>query len=469
MGMFDIGQKLMVAFCTPWPGRRMPDGRVVHQLGDPEWMRARYGLSVTTNINMCEFFADFMEVGDARSRIAAACLSHQPRPEFLFFLDWDVIVPPDALTKLLFRARCFPDYDVYAGVYCCKGVNPPDPLIYRDCGEGAFWDWTVGDLLTTDQQGIRTVHNGLSLIRMSLFERMLQTGVVHGDGSDQDDEPFFKTVSEWHEVDGARMHKEGTEDFYFYAKAREVRCKIMVDTSVLAAHKDFRTGIKYGLPTDYGPAARAKWLRKGAGAGATSRDREEANGQKLALDLGAGEHRRAWPDHVTYTTDIRAETQPDYVMDTRLLNLPADHFDLVASSHHLEHLPRWEQEEVWREMFRVCRPGGAIEHIVPSLDWAAAKVQQGQCDEHAMNVFYGSQEKWGNGIKRDHNTHYFGYTKDIARALAESAGFSDVSCEDWRDNEDWGLNLVIRGKKPGQQETSPREEVLAALAATAAA
>ena len=168
---------------------------------------------------------------------------------------------------------------------------------------------------------------------------------------------------------------------------------------------------------------------------------------KLALDLGFGGHRREWEGYRVYTTDIRPDSKPDYVQDTRALNLPDGHYDLVASSHHLEHIPRFEQERAWAEIFRVTKPGGRTEHYVPSLEWAAAKIADGQADEHVFNVVFGAQEMLGFG--REYNTHYFGYTKAIAKSLAESVGFVDVELEDWRDgNPALVYNLIIRARKP---------------------
>jgi predicted SAM-dependent methyltransferase len=224
--------------------------------------------------------------------------------------------------------------------------------------------------------------------------------------------------------------------------ASKVGAKIIVDTSVLAGHVDKKNGITWGLPDDSPPVQRAKWLG--------GKDKEED--LLLALDLGAGGIRRQWMGYRTYTTDIRADSKPDYVQDTRWLNLPDGHFDLVASSHHLEHIPRWEQERVWGEVFRVCKPVGAIEHTVPSLEWAAAKIADGQADEHVFNVLYGAQES--HGYERQFNLHYFGYTKEVARALAEGAGFVNVTCTDWTDTPELGYNLVIRGTKPGKTEPS---------------
>jgi len=434
LGIFDNSQ-IAVAFCSPNRKVRLPNGREVIEQIAVEWHRRRSSLSVGTNCNFIEFFCDGMEVGAAREAVVRRTLAHDPRPEFIFFLDNDVLPEFDAFVKLLYRARTFPGHDIFAGVYACKGLA--EPLIYSGNGAGPYWDWAVGDLLTTEQHGITGVHSGLTLIRTSLYQRMLDEGIA------SDQTPFYLTVKEHgRSPSGAMQTRSGTEDLYFCQLAGKAGAKIMVDTSVLAGHYDKHTGITWGMPEDSPPAQRAKWLK--------GKDKEEAGDLKLALDLGAGGTRREWDGHRTYTTDLRADSKPDYVQDSRFLNLPDNHFDLVASSHHLEHIPRWEQETVWQQIFRVCKPGGRIEHIVPSVEWAAWKIVDGSMDEHVLNVLYGAQEQ--HGYARELNLHYFGYTAAIGKALAEAAGFVDVTTEDWRTEgkETLGYNLVIRGTKPEQ-------------------
>lgn len=485
------GGKPCITICTPMPivDKVINDQTYrVHDTISPLWMRARNGLTFPTNINYNEIFADGMEVGVARSRAAALAL--EKGSAFVFFLDYDVLPAYDAVTKLFYRARCYPDIDVFAGVYTVKRSNPPDPLIYTENGQGAFWDFAVGDLLTTEQHNIRATHMGLTLIRTDLFRRMKAAGLVGGDGTEQDNEPFFKTEkNERVHVDGASYLQLGTEDIYFYTKARQARCQIMVDTSVLAGHLDKETGVIYGLPNDFNgrnPITRAKWMKRPDGVTEDRTDGEEIDCSncggaghvmpgailpaggfdcscptcggkgkvvvplKIAIDLGAGGERRQWPGHITYTLDARAEAKPDYVQDLLWLNLPDNHFDLVASSHSFEHVGRWDQEKVWSEAFRVCKPGGALEVIVPDVSWAAAKIHEGRVDEHVMNVLYGAQE--AHGYKREFNLHYFGYTPEIGRALAENAGFVEVTVENWRTNPELGYNLIIRGKKPDTKE-----------------
>lgn len=419
------------------------DGRMVYDTISPLWHRHRMAMATPTNFNTIEMVADGMEVGEARSAIARRCLEYNPQPEFLLFLDYDVLMPADTLTKLFFRARTHPDHDIYAGVYCLKRDSMPEPLVYGDHGQGPLWNWAVGDILTTSSHNVRSVHMGLTLIRVSVFQELIDKGLV------TDTDPFFLTVERSRTTkDGAAQTIQGTEDIYFCDKVMKAGGSILVDTSVLAGHHDKSSGITYGLPfLKDSPVERAKWLPYAKGE---TTDRKEANDNNklLAIDLGAGGTRRQWEGYITYTLDIRPETQPDYCQDLLGINLPDNHFDLVASSHAFEHVGRWDQERLWAETFRICKPGGRIEIVVPNALWAAEKIKQGQEDVHVFNVLYGSQE--ADGYARQYNTHYFCYTPNVACALALNAGFESVATEDWKTNPELSYHLVIRATKPEQ-------------------
>jgi hypothetical protein len=119
----------------------------------------------------------------------------------------------------------------------------------------------------------------------------------------------------------------------------------------------------------------------------------------------------------------------------------------------LEHLGRHDQETVWKEMTRILKPGGRMEHIVPNLEWAAGKIGEGQADEHTYNVLYGAQE--AQGYAREFNTHLFGYTPDVAWALASGAGLVDIEIKSFRQDPELGYNLILTAKKPEISLDSP--------------
>lgn len=436
--------RISIAICTPQPYTRGRDGSIMLDTITVNWQRARAGMSVPTNFNSLEMFADGMEVGEARNNVALKCLDTNPGPEFLFFIDNDVLIPHDALTKLFFRAQTRPGYDIYAGVYCCKWSAPCEPLIYAGDGVGPYWDWAVGDILTTEEHGITSVHMGLTLIRTSLFKRMVEAGY----GAEK---PMFYTRFEKHVTDRGEMKTaRGTEDIYFCQIATgEFDAKILVDTGVLAGHIDKGTGKIWGLEGTSPPIQRAKRLYSGQPGG------PPVETGKIALDMGAGNSRREWEGYKTETLDIRKESGADYIQDSRKMTFLDNTFDLVASSHHLEHIGRHDQELVWNEMFRICKPGGGIEHVIPDVSWAANEIMKGNVDVNVLNVLYGAQE--AHGYAREFNLHYFGYTPSVAISLAEKAGFVNVKATNWQDDPALGYNIILTGYKPDPQADKKAE------------
>jgi hypothetical protein len=429
-----------VAICTPIPFIRKSNGTLAKANITVDWHRNRHGMMLPTNSATCELAVDGLEVGEARCRAVELTLAAENVPEFLFFLDYDVLVQYDTLSKLIRRARHFPEYDVFSGVYCTKSPYP-EPLIYKNDGQGPYWDWAAGDLVFD----LSSCHMGCTLIRTTLLEKMAKSA----------DKPLFKSTNEQSiDDDGHQKIRKGTEDIYFCHLARtEYDAKIMADTSILCAHQDISTGIRYGLTIDSMPIQRAYWMHKRAGG----KPPHEQLGLKKAVDIGAGETRREWEGHFTYTLDIRDEEGVDFVQDVRCLNLPKEDFDLVASSHFLEHMGRWEQDTVWDEMYKILKPGGHMEHIVPNLVWARDHMNNGVYNEHVYNVLYGAQE--AHGYERDYNTHYFGYVPEIAYAQCQRLDMKDVQVLTFRDNPNLGYNMIIKARKrrKGEKKGFTRE------------
>jgi predicted SAM-dependent methyltransferase len=429
-----------VAICTPMRMDLKPYGARYYHPISPLFHRFRHNLQLPTCLNFIELEADGMEVGDARSHVAAHCLALPNRPRFLFFIDSDVLVPCDALCKLLLRADCHPEHSVYCGVYCCKGHEPAEPLIYGERGQGALWNWTVGDLLTTQSHGVKSAHMGLTMIRVQVLQDLLDAGLVHGDGTDQEDCPFFKTVNRVDPENNPLGWLRHTEDTWFYWLLERLGKTMLVDTSVLAGHVDVRTGIVWGLPENMGPVPRAHFLQ------------QPQEGPKLALDIGAGPVRRQQEGYKFFTLDVRKEAGCDYVQDVRGLNIPGQSYDLVCCSHTLEHLPYADQDKAWKELFRVCKPGGLVEIALPNAEWAAARLIAGVCDLDVQGVLMGGQGR--NDIPFAQDTHYTAYSPGLAVAFAQGVGFHNVQVRSFRDTPALGANLVLTGERPGSLEPS---------------
>ncbi len=230
-----------VAICTPVPAIEGPAGKHLSPIAT-EFHRARQQLIAPFGFNLRELYEDGKEVGEARC--SAVAHARELGCEFLFFLDYDVLVPQKALHRLVVDAQNNPDIDVFSGVYCVK-MEPPVPLIYKDrFGNGAFWDWTPGDFLV---DGIVGCGMGCTLIRLSLFDRL----------GNSEDIPWFKTVHDVHPETETNVFV--TEDLWFCRRAvEEAGAKIAIDTGILCAHIDPATGVQYVLPENSLPGKRLR-------------------------------------------------------------------------------------------------------------------------------------------------------------------------------------------------------------------
>lgn len=160
------------------------------------------------------------EVGAARNMCVERALAMKPRPDFLFFIDDDVLLPWDALIRL--HEHQLP---IVAGMYFLK-QSPSYPLLWRDDRIGYLRpgvDFKVGDLVKVAGTGC-----GVLLVRTSVFEKL--------------EAPFFKTGPSKRD-DGTIEHH--TEDAFFFQKCAKAGIDVYVDSSVRCGHQDRTTGRVY--------------------------------------------------------------------------------------------------------------------------------------------------------------------------------------------------------------------------------
>jgi SAM-dependent methyltransferase len=80
------------------------------------------------------------------------------------------------------------------------------------------------------------------------------------------------------------------------------------------------------------------------------------------LEIGPGNHRLPGFESL----NILSGPEVDYVCDaTKPLPFPDASFDLIYSSHTLEHVPWYLVEKVFKEWVRILKKGGALEIWVP--------------------------------------------------------------------------------------------------------
>lgn len=147
----------------------------------------------------------------------------------------------------------------------------------------------------------------------------------------------------------------------------------------------------------------------------------------LTLEVGPGTELdgiarpcEIWADCGTVETlDGEAQNQPTYVHDLRQ-PIPLElygRFDYVLASHVLEHIDRNHLGIAVDNLVQACKPGGEICILVPSLEWAAARIMEGDNGLAVQGMLWGGQREGNNW-----DVHYVGFTLAALVAMAKLKG-----------------------------------------------
>jgi len=145
----------------------------------------------------------------SRNEIVRAALD--AKAEFVFFLDTDVICPPDTIARLM--AHNLP---ICTGVYFTR-AQPIEPAIWHEVqpsGKRAI-SYTPGQMVEADFIGM-----GCCLIHTSVFKNLKK--------------PYFEWTLSFEDPENVGVGR--SEDFEFCKKARERGYKIWADTSIQCRH-----------------------------------------------------------------------------------------------------------------------------------------------------------------------------------------------------------------------------------------
>ena len=391
--------------------------------------------------SQCAYYSpDGMEVGDARNEIVRNALADGA--DYIFFIDYDVVPPPNALVRL--RSL---DVDIAAGVYHLKQI-PSHPLIFVEGWPGAFEDYDIGDLVKVDGVGM-----GCTLIKTDVFRKI--------------EEPWFKTVA-GHTDDMRDVLPTMTEDIYFCRKAKDAGYEVIVDTGIQCAHVDSGGGFLFHYTADPngGPRGCPGWSYRKPG----SRD-------YITETVAAANHPNAqWnkKDPPVVTTDkidlgcgaIPAEgyTGLDLFVDapgvlkydiSDLSGFRQEHglVEAIRSSHSLEHMSHIDIPRIFRDWVDTLVPGGEMEVRVPDGEFhmreAIKMCDEGNDDDPQCDwlnaTIYGLQI----GEGQEHKTFF---TKRRLEQLALSQGLVDVQVERVVNEADGvtfpvTAELVLTGKR----------------------
>lgn len=397
---FPLSTGLMVA--VPLTGRPLPPAFT--------WAYANlhppmcYNVIYATNFDQHKAVIPML-VADARNWFCEQAKANKCR--YIFFIDEDVTPPPHALRQLIYQAEHHPEAAIIGGIYCHK-AEPPMPMVFRGNGAGPYWDWKVGEFFEVTGIGM-----GCTLLRVDALDKI--------------EKPWFKTVDNMDRFwDGIPQAETWTEDLYICKKLTDAGLKIYADSIVLAEHWDMKTIKPTTLPPHCLPLRRAGVQK----------------GDKKIVDLGAGENPYETDEGQVLKVDVRDEVRADYRADLRKLPFATGEFDIVFSSHTLEHFSRAEVNEVLDEWIRILKPDGELRLVLPNVEWAADRIKEGIVDEHVMNVLYGAQTY-------AENFHKFCFTPKVLEAMLRERGFKR------QDYELQGYNIFVKAWRIPPAEVVP--------------
>jgi SAM-dependent methyltransferase len=188
--------------------------------------------------------------------------------------------------------------------------------------------------------------------------------------------------------------------------------------------------------------------------------------RKRFLEIGPGNNRILEFE----TLNITPKYNVDYVRDcSKRLPFSTCTFDIVYSSHVLEHIPWYQVEKVLREWVRILKPGGYLELWVPD----AVKICKAFVDAEVEGNSYIDLDGWykfnpekdpcvwasgriftygdGSGDLKSPNWHRSLFSYRYLSLLMNKAGLIHIrkmEAEDIRGNDHGWINLGIKGKKP---------------------
>ncbi len=301
------------------------------------------GTIYPSNFSLVQMYIGYREVGFARNIACAKAI--ELGAKYLVFRDEDVIGTPIVLKTLLYHMSNHPDWTFCSALYATKSY-PPEPLLYTEWGQGANYDWQLGDLKRVLFTGM-----GYSIIRVSdlaLLEPDEYEDSDYNTGAPVRYKEFFKT-GDGGDTDGKNTFKYGhTEDAHFFKLLEQKGLKSYIDTSLLCQHYDDKSDIMFQVPVKGKPDA---W--------------NPPEGMPLTLNIGAG------GTYNPYEVSVDLIDAPHITVQADIRSLPqqwTETFDLVHAEHVLEHFDYGQTKEILAEWTRVVKPGGRLVITVPDLE-----------------------------------------------------------------------------------------------------
>jgi len=153
---------------------------------------------------------EVLYVSGADAAVARNVLASNFKGDYIFFVDDDVLPPPNAITKLYSHNK-----DVMSGLYFAK-QEPHFPQIFTKNKKSKIRYDSVYDIPENKLIEIDACGAGCMLIKRKVFDKLKQ--------------PYFQYIPR-----GEKTPRKG-EDMFFCEKVKKAGFKIYADTSVICKH-----------------------------------------------------------------------------------------------------------------------------------------------------------------------------------------------------------------------------------------
>jgi hypothetical protein len=222
-----------------------------------EWALARYGQVIPCNWSQVEVIS-WMDMFSPMGYLVADARNIATHNfikggfEWLFFIDHDVILPPNTFVKLN-EYMLQGDIPIFGGLYFTKSM-PSEPLMYRGIGTSHYRKWKLGDKVWIDGMGM-----GCTVIHRSIMQAIYAESPEYNIGSDRVRKVFETPGNQAYDAEKAAwITTGGTEDLTFYQrlktdgllkkagwpKYQKMQYPYLCDTSIFCKHIDWN-GIQY--------------------------------------------------------------------------------------------------------------------------------------------------------------------------------------------------------------------------------
>lgn len=231
-----------------------------------EWARARYGATIPTNfstVDYTEFLNPIVPIGfsltDAENLAAKRVVEGDY--EWLLQIEDDNLIPADAFIKIN-SYMMSKKYPVVGGLYFTRS-HPPEPILYRGRGTGAFADWRLGDKVMVDGLPF-----GFTLIHGDIIRELWKISPEYRVGNTVTRRVFSTPIQEVYTPEGPLfVDINGTSDLHFFTRIKEQNIlekagwpelqkeqyPYLVDTTIFVKHIERTNGAIYpiSLPKDF--------------------------------------------------------------------------------------------------------------------------------------------------------------------------------------------------------------------------